>query len=250
MNILLTNDDGIYAEGLYVLYKEIKKISKVTVVAPESEMSSVGHGITISRPILYKKIYRRDKFFGYGISGTPADCVNIGINTILNGKPDLIVSGINKGENLADDINYSGTVAAAVEGTLMGIPSFAISLASGKYFKFKPAADFALKLARLVIQKGLPHRTLLNVNVPDTQGKEINAYKITLQGRNTQCNTIEEKNDPRGVKYYWIGRKDEGFESDEESDLAVIKQGLVSITPLQIDRTHHSVVKELQQWNL
>ncbi len=246
MKILITNDDGIISEGIRALGDALAALGDVWVIAPDRERNACSHAITLHRPLRVDKISSQS----YAVNGTPADCVNIGINTILNGKPDLIVSGINKGENLADDINYSGTVAAAVEGTLMGIPSFAISLASGKYFKFKPAADFALKLARLVIQKGLPLRTLLNVNVPDTKGEEIDAYKITAQGRNTQINTIEEKSDPRGVKYYWIGRKDEGFKSDDESDLAVIKQGLVSITPLHIDRTHHSVVNELQLWKL
>jgi len=246
MKILVTNDDGIGSEGIKALAESLGALGDVWVVAPDRERNACSHAITLHRPLRVGTLSSH----AYAVNGTPSDCVNIGVNKILKEKPDLIVSGINKGENLADDINYSGTVAAAVEGTLMGIPSFAISLASGKQFNFKPAAEYALKLARLLLQKGLPLRTLLNVNVPDTKGDAINAYKITSQGRNTQGNTIEEKNDPRGVKYYWIGRKDEGFENDEVSDLYVIKQGLVSITPLQVDRTNHSVVKTLQQWKL
>ncbi|KPJ58020.1 MAG: stationary phase survival protein SurE [Deltaproteobacteria bacterium DG_8] len=246
MKILITNDDGIFSEGIKTLAESLSPLGEIWVVAPDGERNAISHALTLHRPLRLIDLPHRH----YAVNGTPSDCINIGVNFILKEKPGLIASGINKGGNLGDDINYSGTVAAAVEGTLMGIPSFAISLVAEKDFNFKPAADFALRLARFIIKKGLPARTLLNVNVPDTEGKEINQYKITTQGKNTHNNTIEEKIDPRGVKYYWIGRENEGFEDDDTSDLKAISQRLISITPLQVDLTHYSSFKELIKWNL
>ncbi|MEE8382461.1 MAG: 5'/3'-nucleotidase SurE [Thermodesulfobacteriota bacterium] len=246
MIILVTNDDGIFSEGIKTLAESLGNLGEVWIVAPDRERNAISHALTLHRPLRVVNISLQQ----YAVNGTPADCINIGVNQLLREKPDLIVSGINKGANLADDVNYSGTVAAAVEGALMGIPSFAISLATVKDFKFKPAADYALRLARFITKNGLPARTLLNVNVPDTQGKEISLYKITTQGRNTHSNTIEEKVDPRGVKYYWIGRKDEGFQEDDNSDLKAIRQNLISITPIQVDLTHHDSVNKMFKWDI
>jgi 5'-nucleotidase len=162
-------------------------------------------------------------------------------------KPDLVISGINKGANLGNDINYSGTVAAAVEGTLMGIPSFAISLAGEYSFKFQPAARFALRVARFILDNGLPPRTVLNVNVPDTSGEEVDQYVLTTQDTQARMNTVEEKTDPRGGLYYWIGRIHEGSEEDDSnrnSDLLAIRRKLISVTPLMIDRTHNSFLDD------
>ena len=236
MKILVTNDDGIFSEGIKELADSLSSLGDVWVVAPDRERNAISHALTLHRPLRILN----PSYQSYVVNGTPADCVNVGVNFILKEKPDLVVSGINKGENLGGDINYSGTVAAAVEGALMGIQSFAISLSAKKDFNFKPAAAFALKLARFITKKGLP----------DTGGKEINLYKITKQGKNTHDNTIEEKVDPRGVRYYWIGRKDERYEGDDVADLKAISQKLVSITPLQIDRTHCSSFEELLQWDL
>ena len=246
MKILVTNDDGIFSEGIKTLAESLCDLGEVWVVAPDRERNAISHALTLHRPLRAVTISQHH----YAVNGTPADCINIGINYLLKEKPNLIVSGINKGANLADDINYSGTVAAAVEGALMGVPSFAISLAAVKDFKFKPAADFALRLARFIAENKLPDRTLLNVNVPDTDGKEISNYKVTVQGRNTHSNTIEEKVDPRGTKYYWIGRKDEGFQEDDDSDLKAIKQQLISITPIQVDLTHLASINEILKWDL
>lgn len=246
MKILVTNDDGIFSEGIKELADSLSSLGDVWVVAPDRERNAISHALTLHRPLRILNT----SYQSYAVNGTPADCVNVGVNFILKEKPDLVVSGINKGENLGGDINYSGTVAAAVEGALMGIQSFAISLSAKKDFNFKPAAAFALKLARFITKKGLPAGSMLNVNVPDTGGKEINLYKITKQGKNTHDNTIEEKVDPRGVRYYWIGRKDERYEDDDVADLKAISQKLVSITPLQIDRTHCSSFEELLQWDL
>jgi len=246
VKILVTNDDGIFSEGIKALTESLRPLGEIWVVAPDGERNAISHALTLHRPLRIVEL----SHCHYAVNGTPSDCINMGVNFILKEKPGLIASGINKGGNLGDDINYSGTVAAAVEGALMGIPSFAISLVAEKAFNFKPAADFALRLARLIIKKGLPARTLLNVNVPDTRGKKINQYKITRQGRSTHNNTIEEKTDPRGAKYYWIGRKDEGFEDDDASDLKAISQRLISITPLQVDLTHYPSFKTLLKWDL
>jgi 5'-nucleotidase len=176
--------------------------------------------------------------------------VNIGVNFILNEKPDLIVSGINKGGNVGSDVNYSGTVAAAVEGTLLGIPSFAISLVADRDFNFTPAADFACRLAQVISKEGLPSKTLLNVNVPDTQGGSISKYKITTQGKNPHNNTIEQRTDPRGGSYFWIGRENGGFEDEDATDHRAISQGFISVTPLQVDRTNYATLKDLNRWDL
>ena len=243
---MVTNDDGIFSEGIKELANSLRSLGDVWVVAPDRERNATSHALTLHRPL---RILNPSSQI-YAVNGTPADCVNVGVNFILQEKPDLVVSGINKGENLGDDINYSGTVAAAVEGALIGIQSFAISLSATRDFNFKPAAAFALKLARFVVKKGLPAGTTLNVNVPDTGGKEINLYRMTKQGKDTHDNTIEEKIDPRGVGYYWIGRKDERYEDDDVSDRTAISQKLVSITPLRIDRTHGSFFEELLQWDI
>lgn len=246
MKIFVTNDDGVFSEGIKELAGSLRSLGDVWVVAPDRERNAISHALTLHRPLRVLNLSRQN----YAVNGTPADCVNVGINFIMKEKPHLLVSGINKGGNLGGDINYSGTVAAAVEGALMGIPSFAISLSAKGEFNFKPAAAFALKLARFIVKNGLPEGTMLNVNVPDTEGEVIERYTITQQGKDTHRNTIEEKTDPRGVRYYWIGRKEERYEDDAASDRQAISQKLVSITPLRIDRTHGPSFEELLQWNL
>ena len=183
MRFLLTNDDGIYAKGLSALYDELSREADCLIVAPEIEQSAVGHAITIFRPLMVRRATKNGKFLGYAVYGTPADCVHIGVSAILSERPQLIVSGINKGGNLGDDITYSGTVSAAFEGTLLGIPSFAISLVSRSHFKFHPAARFAVRVDKCILKKGLPEDTLLNVNVPNLDEREIKSYQITQQGR-------------------------------------------------------------------
>src|SRR5512139_3352866 len=179
LNILVTNDDGIHSKGIIVLAKALQEVGDVFVVAPDREKSAIAHSLTLHRPLRVEKIRRNF----YAIDGTPADCVHLGVNALLSERPNLIVSGINKGGNLGDDITYSGTVSAAFEGTLLGIPSLAISLVARSHFKFHPGARFAVKVARCVLKKGLPKDTLLNINVPNLDEKEIKSYKVTQQGR-------------------------------------------------------------------
>jgi 5'-nucleotidase len=244
MRLLLTNDDGIYSEGIKVLADFISVLGEVWVVAPDRERNAISHALTLHRPLRVTTL----SDYSYAVNGTPSDCINIGINFLLPERPDLVVSGINKGGNLGNDINYSGTVAGAVEGALMGVPSFSISLSADQDFNFKPAAQFAVRLARYIAEKGLPPQTVLNVNVPDTGGKEINRYTMTTQGTTTYTNTIEEKTDPRGFAYYWIGRKHDNHEDnnrDDASDIKAVRDKSISITPLNIDRTHHASFESL-----
>ena len=200
--ILVTNDDGIQSKGIMALAKVLREIEDVLIVAPDIEQSAVAHSLTLHRPLRVEKIKKNF----YAVDGTPADCIHLAVNTILPERPRLIVSGINKGGNLGDDIIYSGTVSAAFEGTLLGVPSFAISLVSRSHFKFDVAARFALRMARSIIERGLPKNTFLNINVPNLDEKEIKSYQITHQGRLIHNgDEVVEKVDPRGRKYYWIG---------------------------------------------
>lgn len=238
---MVTNDDGIHSHGLIILADILQSIADVWVVAPDREMSAASHSLTLHKPLRVKEIAHQR----YTVNGTPTDCVNLGVNSVLKMKPDLIVSGINKGGNLAGDIVYSGTVAAAREGTMLGIPSFAISLVAEKDFEFRNAADFALKVAVYVLEKGLPAGTFLNVNVPDEDIVREPHYKITRQGRRIHGGSIVEKVDPRGEKYYWFGNNNLGFEEIEGSDSHAVSQGYISITPLCLDLTDYSFMEEM-----
>jgi len=245
--ILVTNDDGIHSNGIIVLAKALQKIGDVVVVAPDSEKSAIAHSLTLHRPLRVEKIKKNF----YAVDGTPADCIHLGVNTILPKGPRLIVSGINKGGNLGDDIIYSGTVSAAFEGTLLGIPSFAISLVSRSNFKFDVAAHFALKVARHIIKGGLPKNTFLNINVPNVDEKEIKSHKITQQGRLIHSgNAVVEKMDPRGRKYYWIGGGQLIFDKGRNTDVEAVSKSYISITPLNLDLTNYGSIRELKKWRL
>lgn len=245
--ILVTNDDGIYSKGIFALAKTLQEMGEVFVVAPDREKSAVAHSLTLHRPLRVERIRRNF----YAVDGTPADCVHLGVNSILPEKPCLIVSGINKGGNLGDDINYSGTVSAAFEGTLLGIPSFAISLVSRSHFKFDVAARFALRVARYIIRRGLPEGTFLNINIPNLNEKEIKSYKITRQGRWIRNGSgVIEKMDPRGRKYYWIGGGQFLLDHRKDTDIEAISKSHISITPLNLDLTNYSSLRELKKWRL
>jgi 5'-nucleotidase len=186
----------------------------------------------------------------YAVDGTPVDCVILGAYLLRPERPGIIASGINKGENMGEDVLYSGTVSAALEGTIMGIPSFAISMASRKDFKFNSAAEFALRVARFIERNGLPRDTLLNVNVPNLDRDQIRSYRITRQGRRIYGDVVYEKTDPRGDTYYWIGGNQPGFERAEGTDFDAVSQGCVSITPLHLDLTSHRNLKQMETWSL
>jgi len=246
MIILITNDDGIDSPGIKSLASYFNVLGELWVVAPDRERNAIGRALTLHRPLrVQNKTARR-----FAVNGTPSDCVNLAINRLLPEKPKLVVSGINKGGNLGDDISYSGTISAAFEATILGIPAFAISLATRKNFKFKPAALFAARLAKVILKQGLPPDTFLNVNVPDTDGREISAYKITRQGKSIYDNAIVEKVDPRGGKYYWLGGTDIKCKKIPGSDFAAVSQDFISITPLKTDHTNYSAMKLLKSWKL
>ena len=247
LTILVTNDDGIHSKGIIVLAKALQEIGEVFVVAPDREKSAIAHSLTLHRPLRVEKIKKNF----YVVDGTPADCVHLGINAILAGRPRLVVSGINKGGNLGDDITYSGTVSAAFEATLLGVPSFAISLVSRSHFKFDVAARFAVRVAHYILKMGLSKDTLLNINVPNLDEKKIKSYKITQQGRWVHNGSaVVEKVDPRGKKYYWIGGGQLVFDKGKDTDFEAVSNSYISITPLHLDLTHYPSIGRLKKWRL
>jgi 5'-nucleotidase len=239
--ILVTNDDGVHAPGIRALAEALAALGEVHVVAPDREVSACGQSLTLKHPLRAEEIEPHV----WAVDGTPADCVNLALVKLLPRRPDLVVSGINRGANLGEDIFYSGTVGGAREGTFFGVPSIAMSLATRSVPDFSQAAPFAAKVAGMVLEKGLPERTLLNVNVP--QGTPVGAA-ITVQGRREHEGTILEGLDPRRRTYYWIEEGKDNWVSDEMSDIHAVRQGLISVTPLQTDTTHHAVLAAFRAW--
>lgn len=247
--ILISNDDGIGADGIKALAKEIKKFASVIVAAPHTQQSAVGHSITMSSPIRVKEELIFRDFYGYAIEGTPADSVKLAVHTLLkNKKIDLLISGINQGANTAINTIYSGTVSAATEGTILGIPSFAISLTSYTYKDFSAAAKFASKLAKAVIKNGLPKGTLLNVNVPAV--KKIKGVKITKQGKSSWDDTYEIRFDPGNRKYYWLTGSMLKIDKTTEFDVRAVDEGYISVTPIHYDLTDYKMYEEMQSWKI
>ncbi|VAW35607.1 5'-nucleotidase SurE [hydrothermal vent metagenome] len=254
--ILISNDDGIGAAGIKALKRSIKRLGDVYVVAPDRERSAASHSLTLHRPLRVDEVAPGE----FAVDGTPTDCIIIAVNRLLPRMPDLIVSGINNGGNLGEDISYSGTVSAAVEGTLLGIPSIAVSLVGRADFDFGQAAAFTIKVAREVLKRGLPVNTLLNVNVPRTRfvrsakdgslkARPLKKPLITTQGKRVYGgDVIIEKLDPRGRKYYWIGGDMLHWDGDDNCDFAAIADDRISITPVQLDMTCYREISELEKW--
>jgi len=247
MEILITNDDGIYAEGIYALYEALRRIGNVTVVAPDIQRSAVGHAITLTDPLRVTEARRRGKFFGYATSGTPADCVKLAVRAIMKKKPDLVFSGINLGANMGYNVLYSGTVSGATEGALFGIPSIAISLATFIKPDFCRAADFARKMASAAAKHRLPPGTLLNVNIPAGPGR-IKGVRITRQSRTLFKDRFDTRTDPHGQTYYWLTGSLDQTDASPDSDVTAVNGGRISITPLQFDLTDYKFVTELENW--
>ncbi|MBI5048498.1 MAG: 5'/3'-nucleotidase SurE [Deltaproteobacteria bacterium] len=241
--MLVSNDDGIHSEGIKALARALRRVGEVYVVAPDRERSAASHSLTLHRPLRVEQHGSN----AYAVDGTPTDCINIAVNGILKKKPDLVVSGINKGGNLGDDVTYSGTVSAAMEGTLLGIPSVAMSLVSRDNFDFKMAARFAARLTRFILKKGLPKDTLLNVNVP---AGDVKGYRITKQGKRFYGDSVVEKIDPRGKKYYWIGGDILRWEGGKGTDFEAVANKFISITPVHLDMTNYASFKELHNWKI
>ena len=250
MHILLTNDDGIYADGIYAIYSELKKLGKVTVVAPDTERSSVGHGITLAHPIWAKEVRRKGRFFGTGISGTPADCVKYAVGVLLKCKPDVVISGINLGHNDGCSVFYSWTVAGAREGALMGIPSLAVSLAAFVNPDFSYAAKCGAKLTRQIAQKGMPKGTFLNINVPNKPLSQIKGIKITRQGLMPIHGRFRKRIDPNLREYHWMTGKMPVRKNDNRYDTYALSNNYVTVTPIQSDQTDYAFLQQLQGWNI
>jgi 5'-nucleotidase len=239
--ILVTNDDGVHAPGIRALAQVLGGLGEVWMVAPDREASASAQSLTLKHPLRAERIEPNV----VAIDGTPADCVNLAVVKLLPRRPALVVSGINRGGNLGDDVFYSGTVGAAREATFFGVPAIAVSLAARADLDYTPAAAFACRLAELVLERGLPERTLLNVNVPPGRPTGV---AITAQGRRVHEGTILEGLDPRHRTYYWIEEGRDQWLSDELSDIFAVRSGLISVTPLQTDTTNHRVVAQLREW--
>jgi 5'-nucleotidase len=247
--ILVTNDDGIYASGIKALWKAMSEIGEVTVVAPNREQSAVGHAITVSDPLRVQEVKRSNGFFGYAVNGTPADCVKIAIQALLEEKPDVVISGINHGSNTGNNIIYSGTVSAATEGTMLDIPSIAISLNSFEDRDFSGAQSVAKTVVSNVVENGLWKKTLLNVNVPAIPENEFKGFKITQQGNAVFKDNFEKREDPRGNTYYWMTGKMMNPDLEIDNDQKAISEGYVSITPIHYRLTNHEFIDELNGWD-
>jgi 5'-nucleotidase len=239
--ILLTNDDGVHAPGIRALAEVLGGLGEVWMVAPDREASASSHSLTLKHPLRAEKVEPRV----LAVDGSPADCVNLAIVKLLPGRPALVVSGINRGGNLGDDVFYSGTVGAAREATFFGVPAIAVSLAARADLDYTPAAEFTRRLSGLVIERGLPERTLLNVNVPVGHPTGV---AVTVQGRRSHEGTILEGLDPRNHTYYWIEEGRDHWVSDQMSDIFAIRSGLISVSPLHTDTTNHRVVGTLREW--
>ena len=242
--ILLTNDDGIQSDGLIRLEEVLSELGDVYTVAPASEMSGASHSLTLARPLRIRQIDERH----WTVDGTPTDCVTLALNKILREEelPHICVSGINHGGNLGDDATYSGTVAGALEATILGVPGLAFSLVARENFDFTEAARFAVTAVRKVLAEGLPEGTLLNINIP--RG-EIKGVRVTRQGIKNARPVITEHIDPRGKPYFWIGEEYFSSNAEDGTDYRAIEQGYISVTPLKSDMTDHNALTAIDTWN-
>jgi 5'-nucleotidase len=238
--ILVTNDDGYRSEGIKALADVLAPFGDVTIVAPTTEASAIGHALTLRRPLRLEHI--ADKM--YAVDGTPTDCVNIAVTQIFRGLPDLVVSGINKGWNLGDDVTYSGTVAGALEGALLGVAALAVSLRGATDYDFSHAAGEAAAVTQAMLHDPLPARTFLNVNVPRGQPK---GYRVTVQAKRNHITSVAERHDPKNKPYYWIEEGQDDWEPHDRSDYQAVRDGYVSVTPLHPDLTAHQALAAVER---
>ncbi|UCD79551.1 MAG: 5'/3'-nucleotidase SurE [Desulfobacterales bacterium] len=250
MNVLLTNDDGIYAEGLWALYNRLAKGHQVSVVAPDRERSAIGHAITLHQPLRAARFSLNGEYGGYAVNGTPADCIKLGILEILPTRPDVVVSGINPGANVGANLNYSGTVAAAKEAALCGTIGIAVSIVGPIVEFYDDAALFVARLSEAVYKRGLPFGTFLNVNLPNLPLKKIAGVRISRQGVELLSDYVEKRLDPRNRTYYWQGEDRQSFGNDPQVDGVALAQNFISITPVKCDMTDYSVMENLASWGL
>ncbi len=250
MRILVTNDDGIDSEGLLALKKSLSSIGEVVVIAPNHNWSAAGHTKTMHKPLRVSKVTMRDGDTGYSSDGTPSDCVALAMLGVAGDRPQMVVSGINKGANLGGDITYSGTVAAAMESVVNNVPAIAISVASYVEWEFEPAAEFAAKLAARIVEHGMLPNVLLNVNVPSTVRDQIKGVAVTRLGKRIYQDKLIERQDPFGRNYYWIGGAEPSGNADEGTDIWALANGYISVTPIHMDLTNYAIMDKLKSWNL
>ena len=244
VRILVTNDDGIASPGVHAVADALRALGEVWIVAPDRERTAVGHAVTLHKPLRITKMGLRV----FMVNGTPVDCVNLALAKILPTYPVLIVSGINRGGNLGDDVMYSGTVSAALEGTVLGIPSMAVSQEGEGKFRFEVGARYAARVAAEVLAHGLPPETILNVNIPDVPFRSIKGVKVTCLSRRRFENPIVQKVDPRGRKYYWIAGTRKSWSRRKDADHEALERYMVSVTPIHLDTTHHEALELFQAW--
>ena len=250
MRILLTNDDGIYAPGLWALYKRFTMRHSVTVVAPDRERSAVGHAITLDRPLRVNRVQVDGGFKGYSVTGTPADCIKLGILEILEVRPDLAISGINPGANVGININYSGTVAAAREASLYGIPALSVSLQGNSIEGYDDSAAFIEKLTDYIIKNRLPFGTFLNVNFPEIPLHKVEGIRFSRQSISLFDEYFEKRTDPRNRTYFWQGCDVQPISDNPDIDSCALLRNYISITPIKSDTTDYGILQELNQWGV
>ena len=247
MNILCTNDDGYLADGLQVLARAAHDLGSISVVAPDREQSATSHSLTLHHPLRAK----RTTDGAHVVDGTPTDCVLLAVNALLEQKPDFCFSGVNHGPNMGEDVLYSGTVAAAMEATVLGIPSVALSYVGDQYEEIAAwEKTLAQLLARLAQQSNFPEHTLLNVNLPAIDPSDVRGAKITSLGTRRYADAIHRAHDPRGKEYFWIGGGVASWEGGEDTDFHAVNDGYISITPVHLDLTNYSLLEELRRWEL
>ncbi len=255
VQILLTNDDGIESEGLYALYQELQDVADVVIVAPQGERSALGHAITLSDPLRVEKVKKNGQRYGYAVSGTPVDCVKLAVSVILKSRPDLVISGINSGLNTGVHIVYSGTVSAALEAVILGIPAIAVSVASTASLDFTHYTQFVRKLSLMVLHRGLPAGTLLNVNMPSQESGHNPEIVISRQAKCYVKDNFQKRVDPRNRIYYWLDTEElfmveGGDDTGIDTDVEAVKKGKISITPIRCDLTDPQSIHLLQTWPL
>ncbi|MDW8052814.1 MAG: 5'/3'-nucleotidase SurE [Armatimonadota bacterium] len=267
MRILVTNDDGVYAEGIRVLAERLRPLGEVFIVAPDRPRSATGHSITLHKPLRLHRVHLPNGSIAYATNGTPTDCVTLGVHAVLNHKVDLVVSGINAGPNLGWDLTYSGTIAAAIEGAIHGLNAFAVSLAAEEVLPiarsgintepfsseqpvlhYETAALAALNIARLLQEHPLPKHTFLNVNVPNLPPNEIKGYQITALGKRQYADRIESRVDPAGRPYYWLSGSLVEERDQPGTDVYAVARGYVSITPIHLDFTAYELMEPMREW--
>lgn len=248
--ILITNDDGFYAKGIRALREGLAQVADVLTVAPDSEQSAVGHAITLSNPLKVKKVKEGGRLIGYAVNGTPADCVKIAVTELLEEPPQLVISGVNQGGNLGTCAIYSGTVSAATEAAIMGLPAIAVSLNSFEFDDFSAAVEFVKTLYPLVIEKGLPEGVSLNVNVPAVPRNRIKGAMVTRQGKSRVIETFDKRVNPRNETYYWLAGEMKFDEVEEGTDCEMVAENYISVTPIHFDLTHFQALENLKEWKL